>query len=516
LLQKIETIIHSSASEIVEDMNGSVDNNCSHVTTNDENCMIGANQQKYGPVFKRASITNNVAKRKPLSNTTSDHNRLSKTTKDKLYSTSGRKHSQSYAEPDLEHSIQANKVVDSFEIHDKYGRGGLSLQTKDSFQLYPTNNDEVLHEAGMQANSLNTTETNGKLRGVFEGRHGHILRDGGRGYKAKKSPRRNHSTICDNGPDYIGQAYEAGIRPRRTMNDRRLQPSKVSKGINTASPSVCSNSTTTTAWVRTLPPRSPPKLFQPATGQKCKTTFDSKSNSSCTNTTLEVEECVADVLEEDILRDESADGNSHESHDRLLQSFAKREKKSLERHGYDMSVLTENLVSVAVHDRVNHQSIETSEGGISSSTLGVEECTADILDQTQADDSVMQRKGRWGWSRVSTHSSFPSLSCSEYSCIETSDEIAECVGDIKEQSATTEAGCEERMKLLSNDSNKKCHTAQAGILSARIESSSLPQVNSFGGIHHSKELNSKVCRTDGEILKLKDDISISLFSQHCN
>jgi hypothetical protein len=94
--------------------------------------------------------------------------------------------------------------------------------------------------------------------------------------------------------------------------------------------------------------------------------------------------------------------------------------------------------------------------GTSNSTLEVEECTADVLDQTQANDSVMRKRACGGKSRSPRSFASPSMTSSEFTCTDVSEEIAECVADINEQSISAiglRGGCETRMTSLSSTTN---------------------------------------------------------------
>ena len=226
------------------------------------------------------------------------------------------------------------------------------------------------------------------------------------------------------------QCSEQGVNEMDTISHRispqlnfGKPPRLPRSGSTIGSASVSTNSTSTSAWVRRLPPHTPsPSSFRPAQLDAIKS-MDS-SSTDCTNTTDEVEECIADVLQQVMASDDVM--KSTNKRNKLPPSY--NDESNVSKSPYRLQHRSSKYEPNRARKRANSfvdNSGETSNFTNTNSTQEIEECVADVLEQSAANDSTMMRNNKWSTYQLALRS------CEHDN---TSEEIEECVADVIEQS----------------------------------------------------------------------------------
>lgn len=163
------------------------------------------------------------------------------------------------------------------------------------------------------------------------------------------------------------------------------------------------------------------------------------SQSSCkdmTSSTLEVEECTLDILEQTMIGRDQEDGKYQKNivsestleveectADVLEQTMATIvSETALEVEECTADVLEQTMTNET------HGSIVSKSKHVSDTTLEIEECIADIMEQTMASEGFVRKS--------STRSTSRQVSFSGDECQNTTEEISQCVKDITNPSRT--------------------------------------------------------------------------------
>lgn len=222
--------------------------------------------------------------------------------------------------------------------------------------------------------------------------------------------------------------------------NHRISPAMPGSGSTIGSASASSTSTSTSVWVKRLPPHTPsPTSFRPSKLEVI-TSIDS-SSTTCTNVTNEVEECIADVLHQDMASDFLM--KRARIMNKLPPLYILNGKKSP-----PLQHRSNKYEPNRVHGDTNRPA-DNSNATSTNSTEEIEECVADVLEQTLASDSLMMEKRPWAplqssngnrhWNRSaeisekndhSAHNNESSTATSN-----SSREIEECVADISQQNS---------------------------------------------------------------------------------
>ena len=274
------------------------------------------------------------------------------------------------------------------------------------------------------------------------------------------------------------QSDKIEYRTTPGMN-RRISPAMPGSGTTNGSASASSTSTSTSVWVKRLPPHTPsPTSFRP-TKLEAITSIDS-SSTTCTDVTGEVEECTADVLYQDMASDSVMKwARVMNKLPPLYMLNGKRSPPSLQLHR------SNNLLNGKKSSPLQHRSnkyksnrvrgdtncpADNSNAASTNSTEEIEECVADVLEQTLASDSSMIDERPWAppqssnanghfnrsdkFSEKMYHS--PHNNERSTATSNSSKESEECVADISQQSSrrsiTTSGEVEECVADISDPS----------------------------------------------------------------
>ena len=272
------------------------------------------------------------------------------------------------------------------------------------------------------------------------------------------------------------QADKIEYRTTPGMN-RRISPAMPGSGTTNGSASASSTSTSTSVWVKRLPPYTPsPTSFRP-TKLEAITSIDS-SSTTCTDVTGEVEECTADVLYQDMASDSVM--KRARVMNKLPPLYILNGKRSPPLLHRSNNLLNGKKSSPLQHRSNKYKSnrvrgdtncpADNSNATSTNSTEEIEECVADVLEQTLASDSSMMDERPWAPPQSSNanghfnrtnkisekkyHS--PHNNESSTATSNSSREIEECVADISQQnsrrSITTSGEIEECVADISDPS----------------------------------------------------------------